>query len=52
MAVRQFGAGKTALHVAAVNNSPEVARVLLAANANVDMENEVRAGCNRLGAEC
>ena len=43
--------GETALHKAADKNSPEVAEVLLAANANVDIVNNVRAGCSWLGAD-
>ena len=43
--------GNTALHRAAWNNSLEVAEVLVAANANVDIKNKVRAGCSWLGAE-
>ena len=42
--------GDTALHKAAYNNSPELAEVLLAANANVDIVNKVRAGCSWRGA--
>ena len=41
----------TALHRAACNNSLEVAEVLVAANANVDIVNNVRAGCSWLGAD-
>ena len=44
MVVAQLG--RTALHVAALKNSLEVAEVLVAANANVDIMNEVRAGCS------
>ena len=44
--------GYTALHRAARNDSLEVAEVLVAANANVDIKNWVRAGCSWLGAEC
>ena len=40
----------TALHWAAWNNSLEVAEVLVAANANADIKNKVRAGCSWLGA--
>ena len=43
--------GFTALHWAAYKNSLEVAEVLVAANANVDIKNNVRAGCSWLGAE-
>ena len=43
-------AGETALHMAAGNNSFEVAEVVLAANANVDIRNNVRACCSWLGA--
>jgi len=50
MAVAQYGT--TALHWAAWKNSLEVAEVLVAANANADIKNNERAGCNRLGAEC
>ena len=42
--------GRTALHQAAINNSPEVAEVLVAANANVDINSKVSAGCSWLGA--
>ena len=42
--------GRTALHVAAQNNSLEVAEVLVAANANADIKDDVRAGCSWLGA--
>ena len=49
MAVAQYG--YTALHKAACNNSLEVAEVLVAANANVDIKDRVRAGCSWLGAE-
>ena len=42
--------GWTALHRAACNNSREVAEVLVAVNANVDIREEVRAGCSWLGA--
>jgi ankyrin repeat protein len=42
--VAQFG--NTALHRAARNNSLEVAEVLVAANANVDIKDNVRAGCS------
>ena len=44
-------AGATALHYAAHNNSLEVAKVLVAANANVDVKSDVRAGCSWLGAD-
>ena len=40
MAVRQWG--ETALYKAAYNNSTELAEVLLAANANVEIEAKVR----------
>ena len=43
--------GYTALHWAAVQNSLEVAEVLVAANANVDITNNVRACCSWLGAD-
>ena len=49
MAVAQYN-GYTALHYAAWNNSHELAEVLVAANANVDIKNTVRAGCSWLGA--
>ena len=42
--------GQTALHDAAENNSLEVAKVLVAANANVDVKDKVRACCSWLGA--
>ena len=42
--------GNTALHEAAENNSVEVDEVLVAAKANVDIRNDVRAGCSWLGA--
>jgi ankyrin repeat protein len=42
--------GNTALHWAALKNSLEVAEVLVAANANVDIKNMVRAGCSWLRA--
>ena len=42
--------GDTALHRAADNNSLEVAEVLVAANANVDINSKVSAGCSWLGA--
>ena len=42
--------GSTALHLAAWNNSLEVAEVLVAANANEDIKNKVRAGCSWLCA--
>ena len=38
--------GYTALHYAALNNALEVAEVLVAANANVDIKDRVRAGCS------
>ena len=38
--------GYTALHLAAWNNSLEVAKVLVAAKANLDIKNMVRAGCS------
>ena len=41
---------ETALHRAADNNSLEVAEVLVAANANVDVKDKVRACCSWLGA--
>ena len=44
--------GSTALDKAAFMNSLEVAEVLVAANANVDIKNKVRAGCSWLGADC
>ena len=44
-------AGWTALHMAAYDNFLEVAEVLVAANANVDIKNKVRAGCSWLGAD-
>ena len=47
--VGQFG--NTALHMAAWNNSVEVAKVLVAANANVDIKDKVRASCSWLGAD-
>merc|ERR1712153_98380 len=37
--------GFTALHMAAETNSTQVAEVLVAANANVDIRSNVRAGC-------
>ena len=43
--------GFTALYKAAESNHFKVAEVLVAANANVDIINKVRAGCNRLGAD-
>lgn len=42
--------GSSALHWAASNNSPEVAQMLVAAKANMDIKNNVRAGCSWLGA--
>jgi hypothetical protein len=42
--------GLTALYKAAINNSFQVAEVLVAANANVDIKNNVRAGCSWLCA--
>jgi ankyrin repeat protein len=44
VAVGQFG--RTALHWAAIKNSLEVAEVLVAANANADIKDNVRAGCS------
>ena len=44
MAVGQYA--ETALHEAAAYNSLEVAEVLVAANANVDIKTKVRAGCS------
>ena len=38
--------GFTAVHEAALGNSLEVAKVLVAANANMDIKNNVRAGCS------
>ena len=43
--------GSTALIKAACKGSFEVAKVLVAANANVDIKNEVRAGCSWRGAD-
>ena len=43
--------GDTALHRAAYNNSLEVAEVLVAANANVDIVNKVRSCCSWRGAD-
>ena len=43
--------GSTALYFTAYNNSLEVAKVLVAANANVDVKTDVRAGCSWLGAD-
>ena len=43
-AVAQYGA--TGLHYAAIKNSFEVAEVLVAANANVDIKTTVRASCS------
>ena len=48
MAVAQYN-GETALHMAAWNNSLEVAEVLVGANANVDIVDRVRASCSWLG---
>ena len=50
--VGQFGNknGDTALHEAAAYNSLEVAEALIAANANLDIKDQVRAGCSWLGA--
>jgi hypothetical protein len=48
MAVGQYG--NTALHQAAAKNSLEVAEVLVAAKANADIKNGVRAGCSWRGA--
>ena len=48
MAVRQWG--ETALYKAAYNNLTDLAEVLLAANAAVDIMNKVRACCSWLGA--
>ena len=44
--------GWTALHKAASKNSLEVAEVLVAANANVQIKDRVRAGCSWLRADC
>ena len=44
IAVAQYA--ETALHVAAQKNSLEVAEALVAAKANVDIKNKVRAGCS------
>ena len=49
MAVGQRG--QTALHQAAIKNSLEVAEVLVAANANVEIKSDVRAGCSWFGAD-
>ena len=49
MAVAQYG--NTALHGAADYNSLEVAKVLVAANANVDIKTNVRASCSWRGVE-
>ena len=38
--------GYTALHQAALNNSLEVAELLLGAGASVDAKGNVRAGCS------
>ena len=43
--------GYTALHKAAWDNWLEVAEVLVAANANLDIKTNVRAGCSWLRAE-
>jgi len=43
--------GWTALHMAAKRNFLEVAEVLVAANANVDIKDNVRVGCSWLGAD-
>ena len=43
--------GKTALYKAARHNSFQVAEVLVAANANADIKDRVRAGCSWLCAE-
>ena len=42
--------GHTALLLTARNNSLEVVEVLVAANANVDIKDNVRAGCSWLCA--
>ena len=41
--------GRTALHQTAWNNSLEVAEVLVAANANLEIKDVVRAGCSWRG---
>ena len=43
--------GQTALHMAADWDQPDIARVLLAANANVHIKDKVRASCSWLGAD-
>ena len=43
--------GWTALHMAVRNDSLEFAEVLVAANANADIKDWVRAGCSWLGAD-
>ena len=42
---------KTALHMAAMRNSPGVADVLLKAKADVDIKDDVRAGCSWFDVE-
>ena len=42
----------TALHTAAYYNFLEVVELLLGAGASVDAQENVRAGCSCLGAEC
>ena len=41
--------GETALYKAARHNSFQVAEVLVAANANADIKDRVRASCSWLG---
>ena len=50
VAVGQYG--HTSLHLAANENSLEVAELLLGAGASVDIESKVRAACSCLVAVC
>ena len=47
--VEQFG--RTALHMAARNDSPQIAQLLLATKATVDVTTKVRAACRWIHAD-